>query len=198
MVADADIVVGVDHGIAHCLAANLIPDVLMGDFDSVDDAVLNDVRLSNAQKISFPARKNQSDLQLALEWLNTKSVECVTLLGVSGGRSDHHLFNWLLPLHSAWNFSLEYIDASVHAHVVDVNNPLDVSATSGQTISILPLPEAMGVTTRGLEYPLKNAHLVAGSTLGLSNVASAVDIGVSLLSGRLLVFRVKTDNTYAL
>lgn len=195
VVAEGDIVVGVDHGIEHCLLAGLVPTVLMGDFDSIDEASLNDARLVGVQKIGYPARKNQSDLQLALEWLNTKSVDCVTLLGVSGGRSDHHLFNWLLPLQQQWNFSIEFIDASVHAHVVESTRPLKVSVLPGQTISILPLPEATGVSTHGLEYPLTQAHLTAGSTLGLSNVAAADDIGVSLLSGRLLVFRVKSVDT---
>lgn len=193
VIADTDIVVGVDHGIAHCLRLDLTPSVMVGDFDSIAPQLLDDERLNNVPRKSYPARKNSSDLELALHSLSDSAVSRVVLLGVSGGRSDHHLFNWMLPLLTDWPFAIELIDHSVHAHLVTASYPLHVPATIGQTISLLPMPEAIDVTTQGLDYPLHAHTLGSGSTLGLSNVANASTISVSVSAGRLLVFRVKAD-----
>ena len=190
VIAPGDIVVGVDKGIGYCLQRDIVPDVLMGDFDSLDPAQLKDPRLDGVEKQSFPARKNSSDLELALQWLRTSEVSHVRLLAISGGRSDHHLFNWLLPLQGNWPFTIELIDASAHAHLVTPRNPLHTTTTLGQVVSLVPMPQASGVSTQGLEYPLHNAEMTAGSTLGLSNVASQLRIRVSISSGQLLVFRI--------
>ncbi|MFK7861684.1 MAG: thiamine diphosphokinase [Granulosicoccus sp.] len=192
-VAEGDIVVGVDHGISHCLDAGLVPDVMMGDFDSVEASVLDDARLAGTQRKTYPARKNSSDLELALDWLSDTQVERVVLLGISGGRSDHHMISWMLPSQERWQFAIEIIDATVHAHVVTPEHPLDAPAWIGQTVSLMPLPEASGVCTIGLEYTLYDAQLSKGTTLGLSNVASGKTIGVSISQGRLLAFRVNAD-----
>ncbi|MFK7993141.1 MAG: thiamine diphosphokinase [Granulosicoccus sp.] len=193
LVAVDDIIVGVDHGIEHCLAAGLVPDVIMGDFDSVDRATLDDSRLLHVKRIAYPPRKNSSDLELALEWLSEVGIARAILMGVSGGRSDHHLINWMLPLQECWPFAIEMIDATVHALVLTPDRSFNEHAWVGQTITLVPMPEAHGVSTVGLEYALNNAHLAPGSTLGLSNIAVDETVKVSLSEGRLLVFRVNKD-----
>ena len=186
-----DIVVGVDKGIGYCLDIGVVPDFLMGDFDSIAPELLKDPRLDGVDKQSFPARKNSSDLDLALQWLCSSNVSHVSLLAISGGRSDHHLLNWLLPLQKDWPFTIELIDASVHATLVTPQYPLNTETYVDQVISLVPMPEALGVSTKGLEYPLHDAKLAAGSTLGLSNVASQSNICISVSCGQLLVFRVR-------
>lgn len=190
-ISSTDVVIGVDKGIGYCLSIGLIPDLLMGDFDSIDPVLLEDSRLEGVEKQCFPERKNSSDLDLALQWLRSSDVHHVTLIAISGGRSDHHLFNWLLPLQKELTFAIELIDASAHAYLVTPQHPLKTVADAGQLVSLVPMPEASGVSTQGLEYPLHDAELTAGSTLGLSNVASQVSIGVSVSKGKLLVFRVR-------
>ncbi len=190
-VDDGDIIVGVDRGIKHCLDTGLVPHILMGDFDSVSPEVLADARLKNSVTKSYPARKNSSDLELALHWLTEQSVARVTLLGVSGGRSDHHLFNWLLPLQACWPFEISFIDAFVRAYIVTPHYPLIAPVQHLQTISLLPMPSAKGVCTQGLDYALQYAEVASGCTLGLSNVAVSSSIEVSVEEGQLWVFVVK-------
>jgi thiamine pyrophosphokinase len=58
----------------------------------------------------------------------------------------------------------------------------------GGTVSLLPFAgDAVGVTTRGLRYPLRDEPLVTGPARGLSNVREAPDAAVTLRAGRLLV-----------
>ena len=186
-----DTIVGVDRGIEHCLSTRLVPDVLMGDFDSVESTVLRDSRLAGKKILRHPVRKNSSDLELALQWLSNAGMDRVILLGVSGGRSDHHLFNWMLPMQKSWPFSIEFVDKSVHAYTVNAKYPLHIPVQTGDIVSLLPMPDADGVVTEGLEYPLHNASIGTGTTLGLSNIAVAETISVSADHGQLLVFHVK-------
>lgn len=189
----SDLIVGVDHGIEHCLACGLIPDIILGDFDSVEKSTLNNERVKQAEVIGYDARKNFSDLELALLHLEEKSVASVTLFGISGGRTDHHLFNWLLPFHKQWPYSIELVDSTVHAHLVSAQYPLSSRSYCAQTVSLLPMPQATGVCTTGLEYPLTGATLTMGSTRGLSNVATGSAFGVTVKEGQLLVFRVRAE-----
>jgi len=194
-ISSDDLIVGVDHGIEHCLASDLTPDILIGDFDSVEQSLLSDPRLEHAERINYLRRKDQSDLELALEHLAKSAVNSVTLLGVSGGRSDHHLFNWMLSLQKSWPFSLELIDDTVHAYLVSAQFPLTRTAQQSQIVSLLPMPRASGVCTSGLEYPLNNASLLPGSTLGLSNVANESIVQVSVSDGSLLAFFIREQAT---
>jgi len=182
-----DIYVCVDRGVEYCLAANLQPHILIGDLDSVSANVLSDSRLDDVPRQIHPSRKAASDLQITLEWLESDPPDEVILLGVSGGRTDHMLFNWLLPVLTDWSFSLQLIDTTTRAYLLTHSQPWEIDTSSGQTVSLLPLSTAIGVTTKGLQYGLSGATIQPGSTLGLSNIADAASFAVSLSSGRLLI-----------
>lgn len=182
-----DIYVCVDRGVEHCLAANLQPHIVIGDLDSVSADVLNDSRLDDVPRQIHPSRKAASDLQITLEWLERDPPDEVILLGVSGGRTDHMLFNWMLPLLTHWSFSLQFIDSTTRAYLLTDTQPWEIAIPCGLTVSLLPLSTVTGVTTMGLQYPLSDATIQPGSTLGLSNIADAPSFTVSLSSGRLLI-----------
>jgi len=186
-ISPSDFHVCVDRGIEHCLEAELSPGVLIGDLDSVSQKTLQDDRLRHVPRQVHPSRKAASDLELALEWLTADPPDTVIILGVSGGRTDHMLFNWSLPLLRDWPFSVQLIDSTTRAYLVTGNNPLNVGAEFEQTVSLLAMSVCSGVSTKGLQYPLADAVMTPGSSLGLSNVANADTFSVSLESGKLLV-----------
>ena len=184
---DGDYVVCVDGGLQHCLATAWQPDILIGDFDSVSPDLLDEQAGSGVERLSFPTAKDQSDLELALGHLASLEVGQVVLTGVSGGRTDHMLFNWHLPLLQDWPFRLCLVDATVVASLVTSRWPCRTDLEPGRTVSLLALDRVQGLCTRGLRYSLERATLQPGSTLGLSNVAAGGEAGVEVASGRLLV-----------
>lgn len=186
--------IAVDRGVEHCLALGIVPTLLIGDFDSASPHVLDDERLASVPRQHFSRRKDASDLELALRILAKDPPHRVTLLGVSGGRTDHLLFNWLLPVLQDWPFLMDLVDATVQAFVVTPRQGLNVQARPGQLLSVLALVESRGVSTDGLEYGLERATLQPGSTIGLSNCVAGTSFAVSLSYGKLLVMLV-TDQT---
>ncbi len=193
----ADYVVCADRGLAHCLASGRVPDLIVGDFDSVPAASLDDRRARAAERMTLPVAKDASDLEVALERLAaTRGIDRVCVLGVSGGRTDHLLFNWMLPLARDWPFALRLVDATVDAHAVRAGAPLGLDAPPGATLSLLALRRATGVTTRGLRWALDGATLEPGSTRGLSNevidaAAAQVRVDVRVEAGLLLAMLVR-------
>ena len=182
-----DFIVCVDGGLRHALLHGLTPQLLFGDFDSATSTDLSNHRVSDVQRIGHPERKDASDLELALQELESRQYEEVVLLGISGGRTDHSLFNWMLPAVKEWSLAIRLIDSSSDAHSATPVRPFQATVESGVVMSLLPLTTVTGVSTDGLEYPLTSASISPGSTIGLSNVSCAANIGVRLASGVLLV-----------
>lgn len=190
-------VVCVDRGLAHCLAAGLVPDLLVGDLDSVSPGALERADLARLPRLEFPVEKDASDLELALRTLAEERgaavPEEVVVAGVSGGRTDHFLFNWLLPASRSWPFALKLVDASVEAVVVTPRYPFAASGVPGRTFSLLPLGSVRGVTTDGLRYALVGATLAPGTTRGLSNVVAATAVSVRVEEGMLLALAARAN-----
>ena len=190
---DGAFVVCADRGLAHCLAVGRVPDLIVGDFDSVPAALLDDPACARAERVALPVDKDASDLEVALERLASRpGTDEACLVGVSGGRTDHLLFNWLLAGARDWPFALRLVDATVDARTVRPGRPLALDAPVGATFSLLAAVPARGVSTRGLRWELADAALDPGATLGLSNeVAPPGRVAIDIASGALLAMLVR-------
>jgi len=178
-----EFIVCVDSGVSGCLSAGLKPDLLVGDFDSASSQALQDARLQDVPRYEFPQKKDASDLELALEIVAERNPSLVTVLGVSGGRTDHMLFNWQLIASKPWNFDRQLIDETTHAYVIEGHRELVIDSECGTQISLLAVNSCWGVTTTGLHYPLVEASIEPGSTLGLSNIVEAKSFSVKVVTG---------------
>ncbi len=182
-----DLLVCVDGGLGHCLQAGLQPHWLVGDLDSARACDLQAIAELDIRHVRYPAAKNAGDLQLALELIAELNVTDVFLYGVSGGRTDHLLFNWMLPLRRSWPFVLHFEDATVRATVVVKGRPFSQAVSPQTCFSVLALSLAAGVEVAGARWPLHDATLAPGDTLGLSNEASVDRLDISIDSGLVLV-----------
>jgi thiamine pyrophosphokinase len=184
-----DLVVAADSGVDHALALGLQVDVAVGDFDSVTEAGLEEVRRTGARIDRHRRDKDVTDLDLALDVAAAEGASQIVVVGGDGGRLDHLVAN-LLALGSP-----RLAGVAVEAHfgqtVVRVARPGVVAALEGRpgdVVTLLPLHgDVSGVTTTGLRYGLHDAALAAGATLGVSNVLDAPIASVSSVSGVLVV-----------
>lgn len=186
-ITENDFIVCVDGGLEHALELGLQPQLLIGDFDSARSDNVQAASAVGIERITHPTNKDASDLELTLEELQQRKFKEVLLLGISGGRTDHGLFNWMLPALKSRTYRLRLLDETVDAHVVSRAHSFKSIIEPGCLISLLPLREVAGVTTGGLEYALNNASIKPGSTFGLSNVVSKKNVTVNVSGGVLLV-----------
>ena len=96
----ADLVICADGGYLRAEAAGIVPDVLMGDFDS---CALEKVR--ELEKIVYPVRKDDTDLILALRYALERGCKRAVVLGCFGGRLDHTIGN-LQSIAYGWRHGL--------------------------------------------------------------------------------------------
>lgn len=95
---DHDAYVGVDGGCLKLLGQGLPLDMAVGDFDSVSETDLNNIKSQAKQVVQSVPEKNDTDLELALKAVfEEDSTARVSVYGAFGGRLDHFLSNIFLP-----------------------------------------------------------------------------------------------------
>lgn len=186
-----DFLVAVDGGLRHLKRLGLKPQLLIGDLDSVDASELAEIMEAGIEVRQFPPAKDQTDLELAVEYVLNNGYAQIVIAYPFGDRVDHTLGNLSLlarPDLAGKTVSLE--DGQVEARLLDTSSSLP--SQPGELISLLAWGEPVeGITTKGLEYPLNDETLVPWQTRGISNIALGDSIELAFKSGRLLVIRTK-------
>jgi thiamine pyrophosphokinase len=163
------LVIAADSGVEHAQALGRHVDVAVGDFDSVAPEALARAVAEGATVLRHPPDKDATDLELALDVAATRGATHVTIVGGHGGRLDHTLANLLL-LGAARNAGFELDAWFGTGHVTVVRRVARLEGPPGAYVSLLAVDgPAHGVSTSGLRYPLHDALLLPGSTLGVSN-----------------------------
>lgn len=183
----ADITIAADGGVIHCRAVGIWPDVLVGDLDSAPAELVKQAQRSGVHTIEHPADKDETDLDLALAHAVGAGATEVTIIAAFGGRLDHELAT--IGLIAGPALSQARVSATDgRRQMWVVRDQLQLSLDADTTVSLLPWGgEATGVSVSGVKWPLTEATLPLGSTLGVSNVAVDPDQLVTILAGTLLV-----------
>ena len=184
-----DMLVAIDGGLKHCYTLGQFPDVLIGDLDSATDEDIKRLDTATTTVLRHKPEKDQTDLELALELVNEKGVSHTWIAGLSGGRTDQMLCNWLLLGRSRWRFTVDIVDAAGVGYLVTADKSRRIKVRTGATISLLSLTSFVnGLTTDGLRYALTDAGLPLGSSLGISNVADSDECSIQLTEGKVLAY----------
>jgi len=204
--ADADLVIAADGGARKADRAGLLPELVVGDGDSLGESGLAEIRAAGISLELVAPAKDESDLELAVLAAVARDAERLTILGAMGGpRFDHALANaWLLAHPALDGRTAVLLDARSRVRLLSARPDGDAVAAGrvevilagipGDLVSLFPFgTDALGVMTHGLAYPLRDEPLHAGPARGLSNVRTAAEARVSLRSGRLLI--VETRDT---
>ncbi|HEY2491668.1 MAG TPA: thiamine diphosphokinase [Paenibacillus sp.] len=188
-----DFIIGADRGALFLIEHGLQPDISVGDFDSITVEEKKKVKSYSGGIISCdPIDKALSDTELAFEIALKEQPEQILLIGGTGTRLDHTLANiQMLKLSLEHNTSCVILDAN--NYITITNSTIEVQQRKEYTyVSLLPLSlEVTGVTLKGFEYPLTNATLTLGHSLGVSNRLTADKGTVSIEDGLLLVIQSK-------
>jgi len=177
------LVVAADSGVEHAQALDRHIDVAVGDFDSVAPQALARAEAEGAILLRHSPDKDATDLELALDVAAARGATHVTIVGGHGGRLDHSFANLLLL--GAARFATLELDAWFGtAHVTVIRRVARLTGAPGAYVSLLAVGgPAQGVSTAGLRYPLHDALLLPGSTLGVSNELVAPVAEISVRSG---------------
>ncbi len=194
--SDVGLVVAADGGARGAEGLGLGLDLVVGDGDSLAVADLERLVALGVRVERSPTDKDETDTELALLAALRSGADRLTLLGALGGpRLDHELANlWLLAHPALGAVPVTVLDEAVRVRLLQAPDPagrpvrLDLSGPPGALVSLLPFGgDALGITTEGLRYPLRDEPLRLGPARGISNVRLGSSAAVVLRSGRLLV-----------
>jgi thiamine pyrophosphokinase len=178
-----------DGGVRHLQKLGIKPHVIIGDMDSIEPDQLTSYSAQGVQIIKYPANKDFTDTELALDYALNLKPTAIYIWGALGGRLDHTLANVFLLLKGQKAGIKTYlIDEYCEAFIVDKEAAFVDG--KGVTVSLFAFsPQVEGLSLSGFVYPLKDAVLTIGESLGVSNIINRDQAKISVRAGNLLVIR---------
>jgi thiamine pyrophosphokinase len=185
-----DCIICADGGGRHALQLGLHPDLLLGDFDSLETS--EQEAISARFVHSYPTAKDETDGELAVTEALRRGAAEVVIAGAFGGRIDHVLGNIgllrMLHRHGAHGVATDGRQCVWLATPADC--PFLIAGAAGELLSILPLTTTVsGVTLTGTRWPLANATLDIGESRTISNELIDPYASVTVAEGELLVIK---------
>lgn len=182
-----------DGGANSARKLNIIPDIIIGDLDSISDDTKK--YYSDKSKIIKIKRQNDTDVEKAIKYLIKNHFDEVILLGATGDRLDHSICNLgiVLKFFHQINISILHDKSLLRAY----NKNVELITQKDETISIYGFDDKTKVTSRGLKYPLKNVSLPFGKKESTSNAAKSKKVQLEIFNGIIFVireFKVLKDN----
>jgi len=167
--ADATALVAADAGATFCLEAGLMPDAVVGDFDSLPASARARIP---ADKLHESTDSQTNDLEKALAFVRARhgdGVDIVLTAGAAlqGGRADHAIAN-LAPLVAEPHGRISMIDGDGRLFAVR-RGRVFLEDLVGANVSILPWTlHGVTVSEEGVHWPLDHTVLTLGGR-GISN-----------------------------
>lgn len=186
-------IIASDKGLEVLDKCNIKPNYIIGDFDSLNEKVLNKYIDDETVKIiKLNPEKDYTDTHMALKLaIELKSTD-ITIIGAIGSRLDHTLANI--------NILKEALEKKVACRILNENNNITLinknitikKEEEYPYISLIPLTtNVTGVTLNGFKYPLDNATMEIGKSIGVSNEQIEDNATIKLEEGILIIIRSK-------
>lgn len=184
-----DVILCCDGGSKYLFEEGIIPHYIIGDLDSSIPQIIQFFETKGVIFKKFNRKKDETDMELCIDFAISLGASQIIILGGIGTRLDHTLTNI--------NLLIKAENSNVKATIIDDNNEINIISSSiqingkkGDLISLIPISTTVnGISTSGLEYPLTNATMTIGKSLGVSNVLEDIKANISIKDGYLLVIK---------
>lgn len=174
-----------DGGANSAKSLGVIPDYIIGDFDSVTQSTLN--FFNDKARLIKLSRQNDTDVEKCLKFAINKKFDDAVLLGVTGNRLDHTFCNLGIVIKFYKKIRLKLI--AENSLLVPYSGEAELKTIPEEIISLYGLDKKTKITSTGLKYPLKNDSLPFGEKESTSNAAVGNKIKLSIKGGIIFVMR---------
>lgn len=174
-----------DGGTSIALKLGLIPDIVIGDLDSIDKNAID--KLKSKSRIIKIKRQSDTDLEKAIKFAVKNRFTDAVVLSASGKRVDHSLGNFSLPIKFFNKIRLTIL--TNYSLLLPVKGDVKIKSVRGEVLSFFGFDDRTVVTSRGLKYAMKNTNLHFGRNESISNVSSSETVELKVNGGIILVIR---------
>ncbi|HJW48738.1 MAG TPA: thiamine diphosphokinase [Candidatus Limnocylindria bacterium] len=190
----ADLIVAADGGTLALERWGVVPNAIVGDLDSLGVERAAEYGERGVTVVPFSPEKDESDLELAIDYATEAKADELVLLGIFGGeRFDHELANALLLASDEYRGRrMRAIRGDTTVRALHGGDRLDLAGAPGDLVTLLAVQgDAEGVRTQRLRYPLAGETLPFGAARGLSSLVVSAGASVTCERGVLLVIETR-------
>ena len=186
-IKDTDLIIGADRGSEYLYDYGIIPQIILGDFDSINSEKLKSIENKNVEVIKFPPEKDYTDTEIAITEAIKRGTDTIYLVGGIGTRADHTLGNiGLLLKTKKKGASLIIIDDHNRMYLAD--NKMSLEGKYGETISFHALSDIVkGFEVKGAKYNLNSYDIHLLDPRAVCNEFIDTPIDIKFDSGELLI-----------
>jgi thiamine pyrophosphokinase len=182
-----DYIIAADGGANHLMKMGILPEIVIGDLDSVDEDTLFELTSAEVRIEQYSEDKDETDIELALSYAIELRPTSILIIGALGGRLDQTLAN----LSILTDPTLPGIDIRLDDGVEEAffcRKQAEVRGRSGDIVSLIPWHGPVeGVTTEGLRWPLYSEMLYPDKSRGVSNAMLKDGASIRIQLGLLLI-----------
>lgn len=162
------IIVAADGGADILNTYGIVPDYLLGDFDSISEEAYQNLE-NNSSVTRFPREKDFTDTHIAYERARNLGADEIILLGCTGKRIDHFMAN-LCVLYKGLKEGIKVILADDYNVMFMTDKSIKLEGEPQQVFSLFSYGEdTEELTLRGVKYPLTRYYLSVTDNLTVSN-----------------------------
>ena len=180
-----DIIIGADRGALHALNNGIIPDISIGDFDSVSEIEFEKIKNNSKKLIQLNKIKDSSDTHEAIKLVS--NYDEIHILGGIKGKRIEHLFSNIIDLINYPNVSIMDEDSLIET----INDNNYIVKENYKFVSLYAIDEAI-IDLIGFKYELNNYLLKRNDPLCLSNEIIN-NPKINLKKGKLLIIYSHAD-----
>ncbi|ANT48758.1 thiamine diphosphokinase [Mesorhizobium amorphae] len=178
-------VIAADAGIGHARMLGVMPELWVGDFDSVPADLPDD--LAAVPRQVFPPEKDQTDGELAISAALERGATSLVLAGAFGGkRADHAFLHLALAVRLAESGMDVLLTSGAQEGIPLLPGKAGFGYADGTLFSVLGFSDLAGLSVTGAKWPLDHVEVAFGSSLTISNEVKG-RLEIALGRGRALL-----------
>lgn len=181
---DGDFIIAADGGLKYCERDNIIPDMIIGDFDSLGFVP------DKENVLTLPVEKDDTDTSFAVKYAMEKGFKNFVIFGGAGGRrADHTYANIALLAFISKNGGQGFLDCGNYTVTAITNSKISFPVYMKGDISVFSFDNvSRGVTESGLLYNFNNEDVENSIVTGVSNSFTEQESSVSVKDGTLIIY----------
>lgn len=175
-----DFIICADGGYDLAKSINVVPNIVIGDFDSASSANIT------GNVIKLPVKKDDTDTMMCIKYALKNNYKDILILGATGARLDHTIANLISLKYVYKNGGMAAL-ADENTYIIYTEDNFEINNKEGATVSVFPFGcESAEVTLTGFEYEIKNYIMTSEFPIGVSNISKKA-AAVKVHSGGVIV-----------
>lgn len=190
---NAEYIIAADSGLKYINELGLMPDMILGDYDSVEAGLLDKYKSTDIK--TYPREKDYTDTHIAIINALKAGASVIYILGATGTRMDHTFTN-ICNMKAALDSDVPCFICDSHNKIYLVNDRMGEVKVSqkgqyGDYVSFVPLSEKTIISLSGFKYALDDYILYQGLSICQSNEIKENEAVINIKKGLVIVFETK-------